>query len=390
MRVNGPYYDKRTDTWYLKEFHHVGRGGSRRLAYPTEQAAKDGLTKIQAILARPEETTVQEALDQWIAERTAFVKNVRRQTRMMADFLAPDLAKPVSRLCEDRAQALYGRLVSLPAQRGDRLVPRSAAYQQSALGHAKEWGRWLVRKKYLRASPFADVAPVGRAKAGPESKVWLDPSQLGRWARAAEEAIREGAHGEGAIAAYLGYAIGLRASEPGTMHALQPSVPATETTPGRPARARFRVKGTARQKIRHLWLLLPEWLAPLFEERAAKGLPLLTVKRDSVRKAVLAICKRAGVPLTCPHGIRQSMIDYQTALEAEEGSLDQRQMERMAALHGHTASIMERHYMQPGRADEARAARRLRVIEGGRSPGFIPGTFPGTASPHAQRREAQE
>lgn len=176
MRVNGPYYDKRTDTWYLKEFHHVGRGGSRRLAYPTEQAAKDGLTKIQAILARPEETTVQEALDQWIAERTAFVKNVRRQTRMMADFLAPDLAKPVSRLCDDRAQALYDRLVSLPAQRGDRLVPRSAAYQQSALGHAKEWGRWLVRRKYLRASPFADVAPVGRAKAGPESKVWLDPS----------------------------------------------------------------------------------------------------------------------------------------------------------------------------------------------------------------------
>lgn len=56
MRVNGPYYDARTDTWYLKEFHHAGRGGSRRLTYPTEQAAKKGLAKIEKILARPEET----------------------------------------------------------------------------------------------------------------------------------------------------------------------------------------------------------------------------------------------------------------------------------------------------------------------------------------------
>lgn len=370
MRVNGPYYDARTDTWYLKEFHHAGRGGSRRLTYPTEQAAKKGLAKIEKILARPEETTVQMALDEWIAGRASQVKDTQRLRVLLGDLLAPDRERPVGKLSAERAAALYDRLVHLPVKRGGKKSKktqrRSDAYHQCALSRAREWGRWLVKQKLTQANPFEHVEPQGRAKAGQESKVWLDPAQLGAWARAAKKAIGEGRYGDGGLAAYLIYALGLRASEPGSMHALRPSSPATEAAPAAPARARFRVKGSARQKIRHLWLALPDWLAPVFETRAAAGARLLKAGRQTVGQAVRALCREAGVPVTCPHGLRESVIDYQAAREAEAGNLDRRMLEHMAALHGHTPKVMERHYMAPGRMEEAAAAQRLRVLQGGK------------------------
>ena len=150
------------------------------------------------------------------------------------------------------------------------------------------------------------------------------------------------------------------------MHALEPRRPATETAEAEPAWARFRVKGSRRQRIRHVRRALPDWLAPLFEGRAKAGLPLLKAKRDTVRKAVSAICKRAGVPMTCPHGLRESVIDYQAAREAQDGTLDRRMLDRMAVLHGHTAAVAERHYMAPGRMEEAAAAQHLKVIQGGK------------------------
>lgn len=360
MRVNGPYYDERTATWYLKEFHHAGPGGSRRLPYPTEQAAKDGLTRIRQKLARPEETTVEAALTEWIAERTPKVKHPRQLEVLLSDLLAPDFKRPIGRLTPERAEALYDRLVNLPVRRGGRggaLQPRSAAYHQRALSVAREWGAWLVRKKLIGACPFADVEPQGRPKRGAESKVWLDPVQIERFGDAAAEAIRAGELGDGGIAAYLIYALALRASEPGTMHAYQK---------GDPPKARFILKGTARQRSRFAVRHLPAWLGPILEPRAEAGQPLIRAGRVTVRKAVIQLCQRAGVPVTCPHGLRESIIDYQAAEAAADGELDARLMQRMANRHGHTPAVMARHYMQAGRLEDAAATRRLRVIEGGK------------------------
>ena len=208
MRVYGPYEDKRNGTFFVRVEWRDERGRRRteRHSYQTREKAERRATREREALARPEETTVQDALDQWIAERRAVVKDAQRPKTMLAALLDPDLAEPIARLSEERAEALYDRLTSLPVIRGGRgdvLVPRSAAYHQAALSIAREWGRWLQRKRLASVNPFANVQKVGRAKAGAESKVWLDPAQLGEWARAAEAAIREGLHGEGGLAAYL-------------------------------------------------------------------------------------------------------------------------------------------------------------------------------------------
>ena len=369
-RFNGPYYDERTGEWYIKAFCHKGKGGSHRLSYETEQEATERLNELRKVARLPEETTVQQAIERWAEDRKATFQDTNKLKVLLMDLLAPDLSKPVGRIDGDRGAELYERLVGLPVKRGGKkgtvFQRRSDAYQQLALGRAKDWGRWLVRQKFAKGNPFDAVEPKGRAKAGAESKVWLDPAQLSSWAEAAVKTIEANELGDGALAAYLVYAIGLRASEPASMHALQPSVPVTEKTPYRAARARFRVKGSAQQRIRHLWLPLPAWLAPFFEGRAERGERLLRVGRQTVRKAVIKICERAGVPVTCPHGLRESVIDYQAAQEVETGGLDQRMLDRMGALHGHTGRIMEKHYMAPGRREEAAAIQRLRVIQGGK------------------------
>lgn len=372
MRVYGPYEDTRNGTWFVRVEHYDERGRRRaeRHSYQTREKAERRAAREREALARPEETTVQEALDQWIAERTGAVKDVRRLEVMLSTMLDPDLARSIGGLDGDRAEALYDRLVALPVRRGGRgevEQPRSVAYHHVALGTAKEWGTWLVRKKYVMSNPFADVAPIGRAKRGAESKVWLDPVEIERFGDAAAEVIREGILGDGAIAAYLIYALTLRASEPGTMHAYQP---------GTPPKARFRLKGSARQRVRYAVRALPEWLAPIFEARVAEGRTLIQAGRVTVRKAVIQLCERAKVPVTCPHGLRESIIDYHAAEAAADGDLDARMMERMAHRHGHTAAVMARHYMAPGRLEDAQAARRLRVLEGGKSQGSCSPTVP--------------
>lgn len=306
---------------------------------------------------------MQEALDQWIAERALKVKHPRQLEVLLLDMLAPDLESPVGGLTAERGEALYHRLIDLPVRRGgksDTRQPRSAAYHQRALGVAKEWGAWLVRKKLAAACPFAGVEPQGRPKRGAESKVWLDPVQIERFGDAAAEAIREGVLGDGGIGAYLIYALALRASEPGTMHAYQ------KGEGGRPPRARFLLKGTARQRSRFAVRHLPAWLAPIFDARAEAGQPLLRAGRITIRKAVIKLCQRAKVPVTCPHGLRESIIDQQAAEAAADGELDARMMQRMANRHGHTPAVMQRHYMQAGRLEDAAAERRLRVIDGGK------------------------
>ncbi len=101
--------------------------------------------------------TAQDALEEWITWKAATIKpvSVAALRSSLPRFLGPVLGLPLTAL-RGKAEDLYARAVSLFA----------VVTQRLALQRAKEWGAWLVRKRWLTVNPFAHVEPVGRPNVG--------------------------------------------------------------------------------------------------------------------------------------------------------------------------------------------------------------------------------
>lgn len=220
--------------------------------------------------------------------------------------------KPISvRTCNYNLTLLVGPLLDLEAAsvtvararvRYRDLVPtRAAATHQAALGRAKECWKWAVKRGMVRSNPWAEVEPIGRAKRG-KAKLTLDETN-----RLIDECLTDADTSDAALAILVCVFCGVRSSEilkrqvrdvdaGGT----RLNIPETKSEAGKRAPA------------------IPEVIQAAVQLRCkgrAGDAPLIRNVLGAspvgawLWKALHVYCKRAGVPVVCPHALRGGWAD---------------------------------------------------------------------------------
>lgn len=160
-RVHGPY--EHGQRWRCII---VGKDGSRRRrSFATRRAAE---IYAEAARAETQGRTVKQAVEAFLEAKRArglepsSLESYRDRLELL---LGPATARSI-RWVAVRGEELYAAAQVYPA--GHRLAgqPRAADTHRNALALGRMWGRWCVKRRWLRADPFADVDPVGRKVYG--------------------------------------------------------------------------------------------------------------------------------------------------------------------------------------------------------------------------------
>lgn len=289
-------------------------------------------------------------------------------------FLAAKRAKGVAGATlesyEDRLAALVGKVGGRPvrylAGRGAELYAaaqagRAADTHRNALVVGQQLGRWLVRQRWLRADPFADVEPVGRRVVGADK-----PRHTVDEARRLQATCHDLGADPGAVIA-LGYLLlGERASE------LVDCDVRDLDDGGRLLWIRGTKTATARRRLLVPDELVPLLLAlagdrsgdePLFLSEASRRWPAgRRWTRHMAYQHVRRLCRAAGVPELGPQGLRRT----QATLAEDAGATGL----QVAAHLGHAVAkapaVTHRAYVGRDSARNAAVARGMRVLQGGK------------------------
>lgn len=231
-------------------------------------------------------------------------------------------------------------------------VKRSADTHQAELALAKQLGDLCVKRRWLRANPFASVDPAGRKRHGSSKpRFRVDESRKLR-----EYCLARSSDPRAVVTlAYL--LLGSRASE----------IVRRDVRDLDDGGALLWIE-RAKTPTGNRRLIVPDELrAPLL--RLAKGKkptePIFT-KEDGARATrhwayhhVRQIMKEAGVPVLSPQAIRRTVTDLGT----EAGALGP----VIAAHLGQTSeAVTDRSYRDPNIVAEAARGRSFRIIAGGR------------------------
>jgi integrase len=341
-RIYGPY--QHGDVW---RNHHVVRGsdGKRKTfydVYPTRELAEAALAGSRS---QAQGDTVKAAVDAMLAEmRKAGLASSTIDTaeyRLHHFFQLPKHANRPLRWLMSRGEELY-----TAAQ-----IDRSADTHQAELALAKQVGDLCVKRRWLRANPFALVEPVGRKTHGStKPRLRVDESRKLRTYCLADPNDK---HRVLALAYLL---LGSRASElvKRDVRDLDDGgnllwINRTKT-----------VAGTRR-------LVVPEELRGLLLQLAAGKAPdaPLFTREDGTRATrhwayhhVKRICREAKVPELSPQALRRTQSDLATEAGATAPMI--------AAHLGQTSSVVtDRSYRDPNVVAEAKQERALRVMQGG-------------------------
>jgi integrase len=228
--------------------------------------------------------------------------------------------------------------------------------RKGSLASCRAFGAFCVERGYLRTDPFAGCKVEGRKRRG---KVQLSIDE-GRvfFARALE--LANGGD-VAALGVLLCLTFGCRASE------IADRVVRDLDDRGRVLSIPHGKTASARRR-----LAVPPVLQPAINRAIAPdgrrrrptdpllprdGLP---PTRHWLRYHVRRICRMAGVTDVCTHSLRG--LAATAATVAQEGAA------AVAGLLGHASpTVTERHYLAPGTAAAARAARSFGVLAGGRA-----------------------
>ncbi len=231
----------------------------------------------------------------------------------------------------------------------------AADTHRNALSAAKQFGRWCVRQRWLRADPFADVEPVGRKALGADKPQLTvsESEQLDAWCRARA--------GDPDAVITLGYLLlGTRASELVRRNCRDVDmggallwIGATKTAAGR----------------RRL-LVPPELGAMLIALAAGRpGDAPLFAHPDGSRWSrhvaygrVRRTCQAAGVPVLAPQALRRT----QSTMATDAGATGLDVARQLGHAVPRAPAVTTRSYVSPEAARDAQAQRAFRVIAGGR------------------------
>jgi len=352
-KIHGPYRHKQR--WRI---HIVtrGSGGERETLYRSfvDRAAAEAFAEGARDQAQARGRTVSDAV-------AAFIEHAR----------AKGLAAATLTSYEDRLAAILGPLGNRPLRavtsRGAELYAaaqagRAADTHQGALAIAKMWGAWCVRRRWLRADPFADVEPVGRRSVGADKpRLTVDESrrlQAHCHARAGADL--------GAVITLAYLLLGPRASE------LVGRDVRDVDDGGRLLWIRGTKTATARRR-----LLIPDELAgylvaiaadrpgdqPLFVSEASRRWPAgRRWSRHMAYNHVRRVCKAAGVPEVAPQALRRT----QATLATEAGATGLQVAKHLGHAVGAAPAVTHRAYVGRDAARDAAVERGLVVLQGGR------------------------
>lgn len=272
---------------------------------------------------------------------------------------------------EDRLAALLGDVGDRPVRhlvsRGAELyataqVKRRADTHRGALVVGKMLGAWLVRQRWLRADPFAEVEPVGRRVVGADKpRLTVDESR-----RLQARCHELGSEDPGAVIT-LGYLLlGERATELVSCDVRHLDdggallwVPGTKTAA---ARRRLIVPDELRPLLLALAAARPSD-QPLFLSEASRRWPAgRRWSRHMAYQHARRLCREANVPELGPQGLRRTQATIATA--AGETGL------AVAEHLGHTVAkapaVTHRSYVGRDAARAAAVERGIVVLQGGR------------------------
>lgn len=269
-------------------------------------------------------------------------------------FFRTDIDRPLDWLTLRRAQQLYDSLRSV-GRRGRRY---SIATQRTALRVAKIWSAWVRERGWTREDVLAKVRGVGTSSRGKLQRTIDEARQL-----YAVCLTRAGEGDAGALAALLAVAMGLRASEIVTRTVRDIDDGGKVLRIGDNVALGFKTKSQTSSRS----LRLPADLRPLLAQHAAgkKGTALLFVsakgephRRQWVWQCSRRLCRDAGVPLVCPHGLRGVAASAAAAAGALPGLV--------AAMLGHNSiAVTMNHYIKPGTVEAAQLERGYRSLTDG-------------------------
>lgn len=320
-RVNGPYAHRGRWRVFL-----VYAGGKRVVkSYATKEEAAQVIRSLTRELGG--EATIQDAIAgylKWLTNTGVRPVTVTNCTRSIDRFFGGRVGRPLRTFGLTQAQEVY-----------DELTERYAvATHRQTLVDVKRWGGWCVKAKLLRSNPIAGVEPVGRAKVG---KPKLRQDEARKLLEACLVAFGNG--DQYALMPLLCLGLGIRAGEVVKLQARDVD------DSGRLLWVE-EAKTDAGKRVLEVADALAVCLYHQAKDRVGQLIP--DANTGKVRHHVRRMCRAAGVPEVCPHGLRGTHATLAAGRGATSALL-------MAAL-GHTSIEMtKRHYLAPGTMDRAQA-----------------------------------
>lgn len=332
-------------------------GGTRTTRYRSFETQAAAVAYVATARDETQGRTVKGAIEAFCARKVelglaaATVESYEDRLRLL---LGTHLERPLRSLA-GRGAELYAAARAYPAGHRWAGKQRAADTHLNALSAARQFGRWCVKQRWLRADPFADVERVGRKALGadkPQLTV-TESEQLDAWCRARP--------GDPDAAITLGYLLlGTRASE------LIERCCRDVDMSGAMLWVRDAKTPSGRRR-----LLVPPELGAMLVQLAAGRAPdaPLFVRADGIRWSrrvaydrVRRSCKAAGVPMLCPQALRRTQSTMAT--DAGVSPLE------VARSLGHNIpaapAVTRRSYVAPEATRDAQAQRAFRVIAGGR------------------------
>ena len=269
------------------------------------------------------------------------------------------------RSVSSRGEELYTAAQVYPQGHRRAGQRRAADTHQNALAVAKDWAGFCVKRRWLKANPFAEVESVGRRVEGADKvRLTVDESrQLQAFCHA------HAATDLGAVLTLAYLLLGPRASE----------------LVRRPVRdvddsGRLLWIGATKTKAGRRRLLVPDELAvylvaiaagrrgdePLFVSVASRRWPGgRRWSRHMAYNHVRRICEAAGVPDVAPQALRRT----QATLATDAGATGLMVAEHLGHAVGRAPAVTHRSYVERDAARDASVDRGLRVLHGRRQIG---------------------
>ncbi len=328
-RAHGPYPHYRRWRVYL-----VAANGSRR--YRTFETERDARDYLEAWNQETDSRTVSQAI-------TGYIEHLRAHGRATTTVRTTEHRLIALLYVIDRDRSLR----SLTPAVGAALAKKRAAVtkpdtQAGELAAARGFASWCISQGWLRRDPFEGLEPIG-ARARGKNQLRIEEAR-----KYLDAAIADGS--PAAIAATLPLLCGMRASE------ITDRV-VRDVDDG--ARVIWIERAKTRAGDRRLEL--PEVIRPAMAELVAGrsgGEPLWgEVDRHWIGYHVRRLCRAAGVPIVCPHGLRGTW----SSLAIAESPV-----EHVSRALGHAGSaITRRHYLAEGAEQIGQQRAALRVLRGG-------------------------
>lgn len=287
----------------------------------------------------------------WALKPGSIITEMTRLRNMLAD---PD--QPLENVKRAQLQSAYLSRVA---------KNRAADTHRNELSATKTFFGWCIETGMVRNNPCDGIKPQGRRKHGIESKAqlrMLEAQKLRAYA-IAQTKIKKPARADGMLATAILLDTGLRSGELLNLRVRDID-----------QRGEFcvlcvdRGKSRAAQRTIHI----PNDIAQLLQDRC-KGKPgdawLWPARKKAkeghrtqtwIRRTVARLCKEAGVPVVCPHGLRGTF-----ATMARQSGMSLRDL---YPIMGHESpSTSEQSYITPEATEDANRRSALRVLQGGMS-----------------------